>query len=113
MGPLVGSWLTACSRAMQCRWPILGRHPNGVKSCRRPPTLKRFHKAPEFFAPAWVTQFPESLGFDLPDTFACHFEILPHFFERVIRRFADSKPFPENFFLTGGQRLQGAVDLTL
>ena len=44
-----------------------------------------------------MTQLAQSLGLDLPDTFAGHFEILTDFFEGMVSGFADAEPLPQDF----------------
>src|SRR4029077_17941477 len=72
-----------------------------------------FHEAAQFFAPARVAQFTQGLSFDLPDTFAGHFEILTDFFESMVGGFADTKTLPQNLFFPWRERFQCTVDLAL
>ncbi len=60
-----------------------------------------------------MSQFPQGLGFDLPDAFAGDFEVLSDFFQGVICGFADTKPLAQHLFLTRRQGFQSAVDLPL
>src|SRR3989442_6880303 len=60
-----------------------------------------------------MTQLAQGLGFDLPDTFAGHFEILTDFFESMVGGFADAEPLPQNFLFPWRECFQCAVDLAL
>ena len=60
-----------------------------------------------------MPKFPQGLGFDLPDAFARHFEILSDFFQGMIGGLADPKPFSQDLFLARRKRFQRAVDLPL
>ena len=72
------------------------------------PALDAFDEAAEFFAPARMPQFAQSFGFDLPDTFASDFEILPHFFQRMVGRLTDPESFPQDFLDRKSTRLNSS-----
>ena len=59
-------------------------------------------KIPEFSASAGVAKFSERLRLNLPDPFASHVKLLPHFFQRVIGIHADTKPHPQHAFFARG-----------
>ncbi|EBA12932.1 hypothetical protein RCCS2_03584 [Roseobacter sp. CCS2] len=52
----------------------------------------------QFPTPAWVLQLTQSLRLDLADTFACHAELLAHFFKRVVGIHADAKTHAQHAF---------------
>jgi len=48
-----------------------------------------------------MTQFPKSLGLDLPDPFPGDIKVLPHFFEGVIGFFIDAETHLQDFLFRG------------
>ena len=56
-------------------------------------------------------QFAQCLCFNLPDAFACHVELLAHFFQCVVRIHADAKAHAQHAFFARGQAGQHACGL--
>ena len=55
-----------------------------------------------------MLQLPQRLRLDLADALACHRELLPHLFQRVVGVHADAKAHAEHAFLARGERGQDA-----
>ena len=60
-----------------------------------------------------MTQFTKRFRLNLSDAFARDLEVLPNFLQRMICGLTNAEAFSQDFFLTGRQCLQRAVDLAL
>src|SRR5262245_7534883 len=60
-----------------------------------------------------MPEFAQCFRFDLTDALSGYFEILSHFFQRVVCGFSDTETLAQNLFFARGQRFQCAVDLSL
>jgi hypothetical protein len=54
----------------------------------------------------FLTQLAQRLGFDLPDSFARHRELLADFFQRVVGLLADTEAHAQDLLLARRQRRQ-------
>ena len=61
-----------------------------------------FHKALKPFASAWVSELPQSLGFDLANALARDGKLLADFFKGVIGFLTDSESHSQNLFFSRG-----------
>src|ERR1022692_1585371 len=57
-------------------------------------------------ASARVTQLPQRLRLNLPDTLPCHREILAHLFKRVLAAVFQAEPHLDDLLFARGERLQ-------
>ena len=55
-----------------------------------------------------MLQLPQRFRLDLPDAFACHRELLAHFFQRVVSVHADAETHAQHAFFAWRQARQHA-----
>jgi len=60
-----------------------------------------------------MAQFPQRLGFDLADAFACHREALPDFFQSVLAAVFKPEAHLDHFLFARSQRAQDLSCLVL
>ena len=71
------------------------------------------HETLEPFTAAWMTEFAQSLGFDLADALAGYGKFLPYFFQGVIGLLADAEAHAQDLFFARGQSRQHFAGLLL
>src|SRR5580692_8147895 len=71
------------------------------------------HKRPQLPRARRVSQLPQRLGFDLPDSFARDGERLAYFFQGVFTAVFQTEAHLDYFFFARGERAQDLASLVL